>query len=47
LRGRRARPPIIARVVDGRVALDLRAILPEDDVLLGESVVNALARVKG
>ena len=39
-------PPVIARVTAGRVALDLRAVLPEDDLLLAESVVRALARAK-
>ena len=39
---RRARPAIVTRVVDGQVALDLRALLPEDDVLLANTVITAL-----
>ena len=41
---RRARPAVVTRVVDGHVALDLRAILPEDDVLLADTIANALGR---
>ena len=43
---RRARPAIVARIVDDRVALDLRAILPEDDELLASTAVDAV-RKKG
>jgi L-seryl-tRNA(Ser) seleniumtransferase len=39
---RAARPAIISRIVDGRVALDLRAILPEDDEMLASTVIAAL-----
>ncbi len=39
---RAARPAIVARIVDGRVALDLRSVLPEDDGLLASVVVSAL-----
>jgi L-seryl-tRNA(Ser) seleniumtransferase len=39
---RRATPAIITRIVDGRVALDLRAILPEDDELLASTVSAAI-----
>ena len=39
---RAARPAVITRIVDGRVALDLRALLPEDDELLGRTVIEAL-----
>jgi len=41
---RRARPAVVTRVVDGHVALDLRAVLPEDDVLLADTIANALGR---
>jgi len=41
---RRSRPPIVSRILDGRVALDLRAILPEDDERLAASAVAALAK---
>jgi len=39
---RRADPPVIGRVVDERLALDLRSILPEDDERLA-AVLAALA----
>ncbi len=39
---RRARPAVIARILDDRVALDLRAILPEDDELLANTAIDAL-----
>jgi len=41
---RRARPAVVARIVDDRVALDLRAILPEDDDVLAATAVDALIR---
>ena len=39
---RRTDPPVIARVIDDRVALDLRSVLPEDDDLLARAVGAAL-----
>lgn len=39
---RSARPAVITRIVDGRVALDLRAVLPEHDELLTRTVSEAL-----
>jgi L-seryl-tRNA(Ser) seleniumtransferase len=39
---RRADPPIISRIDDGRLLLDLRAILPEQDVLLEHAVSGVL-----
>jgi L-seryl-tRNA(Ser) seleniumtransferase len=39
---RAARPAIITRIVDGKVALDLRAVLPEDDELLTRTITKAL-----
>jgi L-seryl-tRNA(Ser) seleniumtransferase len=39
---RRADPPVIARVVDDRAVLDLRSVLPEDDLLLARTVTAAL-----
>ncbi len=39
---RRARPAIVARIVDDHVALDLRAILPEDDELLAATTIAAM-----
>jgi L-seryl-tRNA(Ser) seleniumtransferase len=39
---RAARPAIITRIVDGKVALDLRAVLPEDDELMTRTVTAAL-----
>jgi L-seryl-tRNA(Ser) seleniumtransferase len=41
---RQADPPVIARIVDERVALDLRSVLPEDDDVLGRAVTGALAK---
>src|SRR5205823_2028232 len=38
---RRADPPVIARIEDKRVLLDLRAILPEQDALLERAVRGA------
>ena len=35
---RRADPPVVARIEDDRVLLDLRAILPEQDAILAEAV---------
>ena len=37
-------PPVIARIVDERVALDLRSVLPEHDEALARAVVGALAK---
>jgi L-seryl-tRNA(Ser) seleniumtransferase len=39
---RRANPPVIARIEDDRLLLDLRAILPEQDALLEAAVRDAL-----
>src|SRR5438132_3443013 len=41
---RRADPPVIGRIVDDRVVLDLRSILPEDDERLARAVSSALAK---
>jgi L-seryl-tRNA(Ser) seleniumtransferase len=41
---RSADPPVIGRIVDERVALDLRSVLPEDDEVLGRAVSGALAK---
>jgi L-seryl-tRNA(Ser) seleniumtransferase len=41
---RAADPPVISRIVDERVALDLRSVLPEDDVVLTRAVSGALAK---
>ncbi|MDQ6857400.1 MAG: L-seryl-tRNA(Sec) selenium transferase, partial [Chloroflexota bacterium] len=40
---RRADPPVIARIVDDRVVLDLRSVLPEHDDALARAVIGALA----
>ncbi len=37
-------PAVVGRVVDDRLALDLRAILPEDDGVLAQAVIAATAR---
>lgn len=39
---RRADPPVIGRVVDERLALDLRSVLPEDDGRLGAAASAAI-----
>jgi L-seryl-tRNA(Ser) seleniumtransferase len=41
---RSADPPVIARVMEERVALDLRSVLPEDDAVLARAVTGALAK---
>ena len=43
---RAARPAVVSRIVDGRVALDVRAILPEDDAVLASTVAAALATTR-
>jgi L-seryl-tRNA(Ser) seleniumtransferase len=40
---RRADPPVIARIVDDRVVLDLRSVLPEQDGHLATAVIGALS----
>ena len=40
---RAARPAVISRIIDGRVALDVRAILPEDDERLASTVIASLS----
>src|SRR5205814_10354102 len=40
---RRADPPVIARIVDDRVVLDLRSVLPEQDEVLGTAVIGVLS----
>ena len=39
---RRADPPVIARIIDDRVVLDLRSVLPEQDEQLVAAVIGAL-----
>jgi L-seryl-tRNA(Ser) seleniumtransferase len=39
---RRADPPVVGHVVAERFALDLRAVLPEDDELLARTVITAM-----
>src|SRR5439155_1724167 len=41
---RSADPPVISRIVDERVALDLRSVLPEDDEDPARAVTGALAK---
>ena len=41
---RSADPPVIARIVEERVALDLRSVLPEDDEVLARAVSGALTK---
>ena len=41
---RRADPPVIARIIDDRVVIDLRSVLPEHDDILVRAVEGALAK---
>ena len=41
---RSADPPVVARIVEEHVALDLRSVLPEDDEVLARAVIGALAK---
>jgi L-seryl-tRNA(Ser) seleniumtransferase len=41
---RAGEPPVIARVADDRVLLDLRTVPPTDDAALGRAVTEAIAR---
>ncbi|HVL65387.1 MAG TPA: L-seryl-tRNA(Sec) selenium transferase [Actinomycetota bacterium] len=41
---RRADPPVIGRIQDDRVVLDLRSVAPEDDTRLRAAVMDALGR---
>ena len=41
---RSADPPVIARVVEDRAALDLRSVAPEDDEMLAQAVTAALVK---
>lgn len=40
---RRGSPPVVVRIHDGRVLLDLRSVPERDDIALAEAVVRALA----
>ena len=41
---RHAEPPVVARIEDGRVLLDLRTVLPEQDALLEHALLSVLQR---
>jgi L-seryl-tRNA(Ser) seleniumtransferase len=41
---RSAQPPVVARIIDERVALDLRSVLPEHDAELVRAVADAIAK---
>ncbi|MGE5125217.1 MAG: L-seryl-tRNA(Sec) selenium transferase [Betaproteobacteria bacterium] len=41
LRG--ATPPVVARVVEGRVVVDLRTVMPDEEALLGAALAQAAA----
>ena len=43
---RHADPPVIARIVDDRVVLDLRSVLPEQDEQLARAIEGALAKTR-
>jgi L-seryl-tRNA(Ser) seleniumtransferase len=40
---RRGEPPVIGRILDGKVVLDLRSVLPREDSTLSRSVLKALS----
>ncbi|MFN2635734.1 MAG: L-seryl-tRNA(Sec) selenium transferase [Gemmatimonadaceae bacterium] len=40
---RRAEPPVIGRIADGALLLDLRSVLPREDTALRESILRALS----
>jgi L-seryl-tRNA(Ser) seleniumtransferase len=40
---RAARPPVIARIEDGRIVIDLRTVAPEDDERLPGLIAGAAA----
>ncbi|HVR88499.1 MAG TPA: L-seryl-tRNA(Sec) selenium transferase [Candidatus Limnocylindria bacterium] len=42
---RAASPPVVARIVDDQLVLDLRGVLPEDDADLARAVSGALGRL--
>jgi L-seryl-tRNA(Ser) seleniumtransferase len=42
---RAGRPPVVARIEDGRVLVDLRTVPPEQDEVLGALIVGAAARL--
>jgi L-seryl-tRNA(Ser) seleniumtransferase len=43
---RAADPPVIARIEDGAVMLDLRTVIPEDDDVLASQVASALSGLR-
>jgi L-seryl-tRNA(Ser) seleniumtransferase len=40
---RKARPPVIGRVRDGKLLLDLRTVLEEQDTTLGDCLAGSIA----
>jgi len=42
---RTGRPPVVARVEEGRLLIDLRTVLPEQDKLLAEALTAALSLI--
>jgi L-seryl-tRNA(Ser) seleniumtransferase len=39
-------PPVVARIADGRVVLDLRTVFPEQDDALADALRSALAATR-
>jgi L-seryl-tRNA(Ser) seleniumtransferase len=37
---REMNPPVIARIESGRVVIDLRTVMPEDDELIGRLLMH-------
>ena len=42
---RRHRPPVVARVADGSLILDLRTVAPEEEAIVGAALLAATASV--
>ena len=47
MRLRELRPPVIARIEQNRVLLDLRTVMPEQDDLLAATLLGLTLRVVG
>ena len=41
---REGTPPVVARVAQDRVWIDMRTVLPDEDALLRDALLGALAR---
>ncbi len=43
---RESDPPIVARIEEGRVLLDLRSIVPAEDAAVGEAISRLMTRAR-